>query len=250
MRTTPFLKSLQPFFFFILISHLCLSQSQDTLQLARQIKDDKDLLEVLNNAKVLLAKGFNAGGSYDFVWIRDLNTFTEVVLEVVNATKVKENIIAFCRFQGSDGNIPDGFSPTTNATNKNTVETDQETSMIQAIFKYINITGDRAVLNEVINGKTVLERIEFAFDYLFQNRYSTQYGLLWGATTVDWGDVQPEDNPGVLLNNLSHRAIDIYDNAMFVIAIKNYLTFVQSDQTKYSKWTKILQAQINNIRSY
>ncbi|ULT24332.1 hypothetical protein KUH03_35820 [Sphingobacterium sp. E70] len=44
-----------------------------------------------------------------------------------------------------------------------------------------------------------------------------------GATTVDWGDVQPEHDWGVHLDESSHIALDIYDNAMFLIALDNYI---------------------------
>ncbi len=72
---------------------------------------------------------------------------------------------------------------------KNTVETDQETSLIQAIGKYTRITGDGSILQVTIGDKTVLERLGMAFDFLLQHRYSNKYKLLIGATTQDWGDV-------------------------------------------------------------
>ena len=55
---------------------------------------------------------------------------------------------------------------------KNTVETDQETSLIQLIGKYVRKTGDKALLSEIVAGRTVLERMDDMVDYLMQNRYS------------------------------------------------------------------------------
>src|SRR5690606_29594686 len=65
-----------------------------------------------------------------------------------------------------------------------------------------------------------------------------KYGLLWGATTADWGDVQPEHPWGVELDENSHLAIDIYDNAMFLVAIDNYLELEPSDARKWQKTRK------------
>jgi len=123
-------------------------------------------------------------------------------------------------------------------------------SLVQAVYKYINKSGEVAMLNEVVNGKTVAQRLEFALDYLLTNRYSMQYKLLWGGTTVDWGDVQPEDNPGVLLNNNSHPAIDIYDNAMFIIAAQNFISLVKSSPIVFLKWAKVLEDLKANVRKY
>lgn len=38
---------------------------------------------------------------------------------------------------------------------KNTVETDQESSLIHIVGKYIRKTGDTSILNEVVAGRTV-----------------------------------------------------------------------------------------------
>ena len=80
---------------------------------------------------------------------------------------------------------------------KNTVETDQETSLVQAVYKYIRKTGDVSLLDEYAGQFTVAERLEQALDFLMSQRYNERYGLIFGATTADWGDVQPEDDPGM-----------------------------------------------------
>jgi hypothetical protein len=143
----------------------------------------------------------------------------------------------------------DGYVIKTNETFKNTVETDQETSLVQAFHQYIRKTNDSNVLKEVINGKTVLERLEFCLNYLLNFKFSDQHKLLFGGTTIDWGDVQPEDIPGTIFNNKTHPAIDIYDNAMFSIAVTNFLQFVEKDPVKHAKWKSILTEWQDNIRS-
>ncbi|NQU22629.1 MAG: hypothetical protein HQ567_15240 [Candidatus Nealsonbacteria bacterium] len=92
--------------------------------------------------------------------------------------------------------------------------------------------------------------MELALEFLLKERYSEKYGLLWGATTSDWGDVQPEHQWGVVLDESSHRAIDIYDNAMFLIAVSNYLSFIQNDQKATARWTGVHQDIKRNIRNH
>ncbi|NIA28869.1 MAG: hypothetical protein GWP06_03015, partial [Actinobacteria bacterium] len=185
-------------------------------KLAAQIHNDAKLDQVSEMAQALIKTGFNAGTSYGEVWIRDFNTFIEVSCDVLPHEQVKEKLLIFCKLQGDDGNIIDGFIPKEKAHvaydfiytdrapqyagHKNTVETDQESSLVQAVSKYIQKTGDVAILQEEVSGKTVLERLEMAMQFLLDKRFSKKYGLLWGGTTADWGDVQPEHKWGVVLD--------------------------------------------------
>jgi glycogen debranching enzyme len=186
------------------------------------------------------------------VWIRDYNTFIELAGQVYPKEELKENLLVFFRMQGDDGNIIDGFTPAEKigkgetdfsyselepryAGHKNTVETDQESSLVQAVYKYIKITGDSSILNEQIGDKTVAVRLTDAMDFLMNHRYNQQYGLIIGATTADWGDVQPEHGWGVDLDENTHPAIDIYDNAMFIIALNNMIEILPETNEKLGK---------------
>ncbi|GHT45089.1 hypothetical protein AGMMS49965_21730 [Bacteroidia bacterium] len=219
---------------------------------------------VAEKAETLLRNGLNAGDSYNEIWIRDLNTFIELACKVGNVNNIKESLLMFFKFQGADGNIVDGYVKKTDAgvsynfyyselapdyaAHKNTVETDQESSLIQAIAKYIEATGDGSILKEVIAGRTVEQRMEDALMFLLKERYNEKYGLLWGATTADWGDVQPEHDWGVNIDENSHLCIDIYDNAMFVIAIDDFLKIAK--HTNKSFWNKKKNTIKKNIRQY
>ena len=132
---------------------------------------------------------------------------------------------------------------------KNTVETDQESSLIQIVGKYIRKTGDTSILREDVAGRTVLERMDDMVDYLMRERYSEQYGLLFGAMTADWGDVQPNDDFGCDMNELSSRAIDVYDNAMFLIAL-DYLQEMTDDASLLKKWKGIREQIAQNVRKH
>jgi len=217
-------------------------------ELSEKIKIDERFSIITERAEDLIKTGLNAGDGYSQVWIRDLNTFIETACVVGDKGKIREALSTFFVYQGEDGNIIDGYiaGQVTNEkgeapqveTHKNTVETDQESSLIQSIRKYIARTGDKDFLNHEINGIKVSDRMENALKFLLKDRYNEQYGLLWGATTADWGDVQPEHDWGVVLDDSSHLTIDIYDNAMFIIAIKDYIGLVD-DEAKKKEWTKI-----------
>jgi hypothetical protein len=133
---------------------------------------------------------------------------------------------------------------------KNTVETDQESSLVQAVYKYIIKTGDYSILSEEINGLSVQNRLAMSLRYLLEHRYDKQHGLIWGATTVDWGDVQPEHSWGVELDSSSHLAIDIYDNAMFIIAIKNYISLNTLNVIDQKFWQSIANRIKSNTRKH
>ncbi|WP_256002117.1 hypothetical protein [Pedobacter deserti] len=234
-----------------------------------QVAAQTPLRQMADSVKVmaerLVRTGFTAGDGYGEVWIRDLNTFIEVSCIVNDRDANKVHLLNFLKFQQPDGAILDGYIPKTKnggyayyysdllpqyAGHKNTVETDQETSLIQAIAKYIRATGDRSILSEHIAGASVQGRLANALKFLLKERFDKKHGLLWGATTVDWGDVQPEHNWGVVLDSSSHRSIDIYDNAMFLIALRDYLEFAELNSNDRRYWQRILASFKTNIRKH
>lgn len=216
-------------------------------ELAQKILQDERLQKVDSMARELLKQGFNAGSGYSEIWARDLNTFILTSLDVVPVEQVREALLIFFRMQQPNGEMIDGYvvnngsgfngedtilyySPldTTHVGFKNTVETDQETSLIQAVYKYVTKTGDKTILSEQIGESTVEERIHLMLEFLKRERYSEEHGLIYGAMTADWGDVQPIPRDAKIINQdmidinqYSYMAIDIYDNAMFLIAIND-----------------------------
>lgn len=236
---------------FLLLMVSTNSRAQSNRALANAILTDSTIMQVKTMASNLVESGFTAGTGYGEVWIRDFNTFVALSCEVMPADTVKDKLRKFFQMQGKDGNIIDGYIPKNKAQinyayiynnnapdlagHKNTVETDQETSLIQAVYKYIKSTNDLGFLKEMIDGKNVQTRMRDALVFLMEHRFSKKYGLIYGATTADWGDVQPESPWGVIIDSNSHFAIDIYDNAMLLIAIHNYVEMVPGDK----KWAKL-----------
>ena len=246
----------------------CNPEKQPTEDPYKELKGkirNNDLFSFVKQKSLDVVKtGFNAGDGYGEVWIRDYNTFIELSMEVFDDAEIQENLLVFFRMQGEDGNIIDGFIPKANvheggydyiysdlepryAGHKNTVETDQEASLIQAVYKYIQKSGNREFLSQEVGEVSLEDRLEMALDFLMQHRFDEEHGLIWGATTADWGDVQPEHDWGVYLTEDTHYAIDIYDNAMMLIAIDNFLELVPN---KKSKWTPIREEIAKNVQTH
>ena len=252
--------------FLFLISPIAASQV-NIESLKEQIRNNRDYDKVERMALDILKKGFNAGDGYNQVWARDLNTFIKYSCRVLPYETVRDALLRFFHFQGFDGNMVDGYEQVPDdyiidnygiferydmpgyVFHKNTVETDQETSLIQAVYKYINETGDNDFLNTYVNGKTVTDRMEKMLDFLMKHRYNDEYGLIWGATTADWGDVQPVHSWGVKLDDLSIPCIDIYDNAMMLMAIDNFINLC-SDNKTIARWKEVYENIKNNTRKY
>ena len=233
--------------------------------LATQILGDQTLVKVHQMARNLLTNGLNAGSGYGQVWIRDTNTFIEVALEVNPPELLREALLTFFKFQGDNGDIIDGYrkqngkrfvdartsplAPDLMAF-KNSVESDQESSLIQAIYKYVTVTGDKAFLDESVAGITVRDRLARALNHMLTERFDKKHGLVWGGTRADWGDVQPEDSPGVVLNEKSHKALTVYDTAMLIVALNDYVQLLGEDSHEARHWKKTSDKLKHNVRKY
>jgi hypothetical protein len=241
------------------------AQPSNPKQIAEKIRKDARLDTVQQKALALFT-GFSAGTSYNEVWIRDFNTFINGSLKVQTAKAVRDMLLLFFKIQGDDGNIVDGLVDTSKAhggyvyrysklipqwaAHKNTVETDQESSLIQAVKKYIDFTKDSSILMETIDGKTVIRRMEDALAYILNDRWAASHGLVKGATTIDWGDVQPETGWGVAINQKTKWSIDIYDNAMFAIALRDILAMKPKDYTFSRDWTAVQHSLKQQVRKH
>lgn len=232
--------------------------------LARQILADADLRQVYAMAQKLLAGGINAGTGYQTTWIRDMNTFIEVALKVNPPKRFRDALLMFCKFQGPQGDIIDCYNVMNKRTTdtrtsplapgyiagKNTVESDQESSLVQAVRKYIDATRDASILEERVGDRTVRKRLAQAMEYVMTNRFDAAHGLVWGGATIDWGDVQPEGLRGVVLDKNSHRAISIYANAMLLVAINDYVKLPGMDAKTETHWKSVGGELHQNIRKY
>ena len=260
------MKKLYLLLFGMLLLAACDRQNSTSNQLKKNIKGNQNFAAVKEKALQIVKTGFNAGDGYGEVWIRDYNTFIELSAEVYPKEVLKENLRVFFRLQGDDGNIIDGFIPRGKALeveggytyiytdlepnycgHKNTVETDHESSLVQAVYKYVKKTGDTDFLSEMIGKKSVADRMIHSMEFLRNHRWSSEYGLIYGATTADWGDVQHSHPWGVYITEDTKYCVDIYDNAMMLIALDNMMELIP--QTKL-KWQKIRKQIAENTMKY
>lgn len=221
-------------------------------ELVNKILTNKEFKQVKDRAIEVVKTGFNAGDGYGEVWIRDYNTFIELSAEVSESKDLEENLLVFFRLQGDDGNIIDGFIPKEKAENieggykyvysnlepnycghKNTVETDHESSLVQAVYKYVTKTGNTEFLNTKVGNFTVAERMEKSMQFLMNHRWSDKFELIYGATTADWGDVQHKHPWGVYITEDTAYCLDIYDNAMILIALDNMMALIPETKAKW-----------------
>lgn len=156
--------------------------------------------------------GLHAGSSYPQIWIRDSATILPLSRYLYQEKYLNSWIEEFLKHQSENGSIMDYISPMN--IDKNTVETDQESSLVDAAYQFYTITGNEAWLNKEIRGITIIDRLDKALQWVFEHRYDENSGLVVGAYTADWGDVQFEDSPGTDITERTHWTCDIYDNAL------------------------------------
>jgi hypothetical protein len=240
-------------FFWVLTLLLFSCDSKQNTLLGTKINENKSFEYTKKHALEIVKTGFNAGDGYGEVWIRDYNTFIELSAEVFDAKELEENLLVFFRLQGDDGNIIDGFIPKEKAVqsdvgykyiytdlepnyagHKNTVETDHESSLVQAVYKYVIKTGNSDFLKSKVGDNTVAEQMEKSMEFLMNHRWSEKYDMVYGATTADWGDVQHTHPWGVYITDDTHYCVDIYDNAMMLIALDNMMELIPSTKSKWS----------------
>lgn len=165
-------------------------------------------------------EGFTAGGGYPQIWIRDCNTTFHAARWFYGGASLDGCIFAHLARQRADGYVFDWVSDQDGA-DKNSVETDQESSLVQLAAGVIRATGDR---NPYTNTKALaglLKHLDEALAYVWRRKRDPNTGLILGAHTIDWGDVEMHDgahHTATVTGEDTVWTVDIYDQAMFVLA--------------------------------
>lgn len=187
--------------------------------------------------------GFSAGSDYPAVWIRDTATFIRLALFYYPLEALKGSLELFLMHQQPDGQVMDWIDGP-GQTGKNTVQTDQESSLVLAAFEIA--AKEPGWLSKNIAEKKVIDRLALALDWVWEKRRDRDYGLITSGFTADWGDVEntyPDDR-ALDLSDRSTPVLAIYTQAKFIQAGEKLVEMLASRQEKApaKKWrARILQ---------
>lgn len=192
-----------------------------------------------------MIKGFGAGSSYPQIWLRDSATIIQLSRYYYSADYLTSWLEEHLSYQREDGQLYDwiasgeksnfsGAAPRvtevyhsrqdggaqtriTISADKNTTEADQEPAAIDAAYQVFKITGDRNWLNKNIKGRSLIDRLNVALDYIWKNKLESTLGLMSNAFTADWGDVSPvyPDQRALYVDEKTPLVAGIYTNAVF-----------------------------------
>jgi len=194
--------------------------------------------EIIKDNKIF---GFSAGSTYPQVWIRDAATFIAYAKNYYPINTLTRSVELFLEHQGESGEIVDRVD-VSGKTDKNTVETDQESSLILAAYEIARANPEW--LKKTIKSKSIRDRLEMALEWVWENRRDKKWNLVTSGFTADWGDVE-NTFPDERANKLSDRStqvFSIYTQAKYIqgidhfIKILNTLTPVKNAK-KMQKWS-------------
>ncbi len=173
-------------------------------------------------------RGFSAGKDYPQIWLRDEATIIPASRYFYDVSYLTSWLEEHLAFQRKDGCLEDWIDSLGYA-DRNTTESDQEASAVQAAFQVYQLSGP-AWLEKKINGETIIERLEKALHSILSHRMEKKYGLLIGAHTLDWGDVDiiDQDQKAIYVDSKTHWTVDIYDQSMFYEACLNLVQMLKS----------------------
>jgi hypothetical protein len=179
--------------------------------------------------------GFRPGKAYPEMVVRDIAWGMEAAQYYYPDQYLREPIEAFLRRQYTaesvslDGDFGvvagagaiGGILTPHGRSNKQTITSDEEISLIHAAHLYYQMTYNSTWLQSSINGRPIIERLNAAADWLYRTRLDPHSQLLWRGHTTDWGDVKFEKGPGYTDFNprQDHKTASIYDQALAYLTL-------------------------------
>ncbi len=189
-------------------------------------------------------QGFAPGKNYPQIWLRDASTIVSASRYFYEAPWLSSWLEEHLLLQKDNGSLWDWFD-SRGETSKNTTETDQEASAVQAAYEVYSILGE-AWLQKKIAGKSIIDRLEAALQYVLLYRMDENTGLVLGAHTADWGDVDfiDTDDRAVNVDARTHWTVDIYDQSMVYDACIKLSRLLQSlkENDRSQQWENMAAA--------
>ena len=193
--------------------------------------------------------GFSAGSDYPQAWIRDTATLMFYARFFYPAARLQGIVGHFLEKQSPEGEIVD-WVDSAGRSDKNTVESDQESSLVLAAYPLA--LDDPGWLRQTLNGMPVFARLEKAMEWLWHERFDPATGLIWSGFTADWGDVERSypDDRATKLSDRSRRAFSIYTQAMFLQAGQKLIAMAEwlHDENCAGRWRRRVQTVRRNCR--
>ncbi len=181
--------------------------------------------------------GFTAGTTYPQVWIRDTATMMSYARFFYPPADLQTVIDRFFSTQSPAGEVQD-WVDTIGRCDKNTVESDQESSLVLAAFPLA--LGDPAWLSGRVAGISRLRRLDMALEWVWRHRRDPRQRLLWSGFTADWGDVERSypDQRAIKLSDRSRRTFSTYAQALFIQAAQKLALLADrlGDGAMAGKW--------------
>lgn len=193
--------------------------------------------------------GFAAGSDYPQLWIRDTATMLPYARFFYPAGDLRGIVDRFFAAQSPQGEVQD-WVDTSGRCDKNTVESDQESSLVLAAWPLA--LSDPAWLNGVMAGVSRLRRLDMALEWLWRERRDQGRGLIWSGCTADWGDVERSypDQRSIKLSDRTRRTFSTYAQALFVQAARKLAFMAErlGDMAVAGRWRQRAEAVAGECR--
>ncbi len=204
--------------------------------------------------------GFRPGKEYKEMYVRDIAWGMEAAQYYYPDEYLREPIEAFLRRQHTSEtrSLDDDFGVLTGEGaiggiitpegkgNKQTITSDEESSLIHAAYLYYSIDHDVDWLQKPIDGLPVIDRLNLAADWLYSHRLDPDLQLIWRGHTTDWGDVKFEESTNYTDYDPAqdHVTASIYDQALAYLAWNELaeMNAVVGNTTRAEEWEEKARA--------
>jgi hypothetical protein len=198
--------------------------------------------------------GFRPGKDYLEMYARDIAWGMETTQYYYPDEYLREPIEAFLRRQYTDETVSadgdfdvpagpgalGGIITPEGTIDKQTITSDEETSLIHAAYLYYSMAHNVAWLQSTVADQTVIGRLNLAADWLYSHRFDADLGLFWRGHTVDWGDVKFEESTNYtdFDPEQDHQTASIYDQALAYMALSELaeMNVAAGDMARAGEW--------------